>query len=116
MTLSPKLPIYRTLAVALAAAFGLGMVASAAQAFTFEDQAPVNGSSSSNLNNPATSRFSTGTNNGQTTIRQGNTSLQFGGQRSFNQRYNTDGCSSRTAARVTTAEATGRHQNLLLRS
>lgn len=69
------------LAAALAAAFGVGMLAPA-QAFTFENQTTVNGNSSSNLNDPAQSRFSTGGSNGQTTIKQGNTTFQFGSQRS----------------------------------
>jgi hypothetical protein len=30
------------------------------------------------------------TENGQTTMKQGNTTLQFGQQRSFGERYNTD--------------------------
>jgi len=88
MTISPKVRFYRLLAAALAVAFGLGVLATAARAFTFEDQSTANGNSSSNLNSPSTSRFSTGSNNGQTTIRQGNTTLQFGGQRSLtDQRY-----------------------------
>lgn len=75
------------LAVTLAAALGVGM-SFAAHAFTFEDQTTVNGNSSSNLNNPPTSRFSSGTSNGQTTIKQGNTTFQFGGQqRASDQRY-----------------------------
>jgi len=66
---------------------GLGMLSSA-QAFTFENQTTVNGNSSSNFNDPAQSRFSTGNNNGQTTIKQGNTTLQLGSQRSLtDQRY-----------------------------
>jgi len=61
---------------------------SSAQAFTFENQTTVNGNSSSNFNDPAQSRFSTGNNNGQTTIKQGNTTLQLGSQRSLtDQRY-----------------------------
>ena len=76
------------LAVTLAAALGVGMLASAAQAFTFEDQTTANGNSSSNLNNPSTSRFSSGGSNGQTTLKQGNTTFQFGGQqRPSDQRY-----------------------------
>ena len=88
MTISPNPRLYRVLAATLAAAFGVGILASAAQAFTFENQTTAGGSSTSNLNNPATSRFSTGSNNGQTTIRQGNTTFQFGQQRSLtDQRY-----------------------------
>lgn len=76
------------LAVTLAAALGVGMLASTAQAFTFEDQTTVNGnSSSSNLNSPSTSRFSSGGSNGQSTIKQGNTTFQFTGPRQSDQRY-----------------------------
>ncbi len=90
MTLSPYLRIYRLLAAAFAAGFGLGLLVAQAQAFTFENQTTVTGNSSANYSNPADTRFSTGSNNGQTTFKQGNTTLQFGGQRSFNQRYNAD--------------------------
>lgn len=82
MTLSPRLRIYRLLAAAFAAGFGFGVLMAQAQAFTFEGQTTVTGTSSSNYNNPVDSRFSNGGNNGQTTIKQGNTTLQFGGPRS----------------------------------
>lgn len=87
MTTSPYSRL--ALAATLAAALGVGMLASAAQAFTFEDQTTANGnSSSSNYTNPAQSRFSSGGSNGQTTIKQGNTTFQFGGQqRPSDQRY-----------------------------
>ncbi len=89
MPLSLKIRIYRLRAVTLAAAFGLALLTSTAQAFTFENPAPVTGNNgSANYTNPADSRFSSGSNNGQTTIKQGNTTLQFGGQRSLgDQRY-----------------------------
>lgn len=76
------------LAATLAAALGVGM-SFAAQAFTFDNQTTVNGnSSSSNYTNPAQSRFSSGGGNGQTTIKQGNTTFQFGGSpRASDQRY-----------------------------
>jgi hypothetical protein len=88
MTLSPHLRIYRLLAATFAAGFGLGLLVAQAQAFTFENQTTVNGNNSANYNNPADSRFSTGSNNGQTTFKQGNTTFQFGSQRSLtDQRY-----------------------------
>jgi hypothetical protein len=90
MTLSPRLRIYHLLVATFAVALGLGLFAPAAQAFTFEGQTTVTGNSSANYNSPADSRFSSGSNNGQPTIKQGNTTLQFGGQRSFNQRFNAD--------------------------
>lgn len=72
-------------ALALLAA---SLFANGAQAFTFEDQTTANSNSSSNLNNPSTSRFSSGGSNGQTTIKQGNATFQFGGQqRPSDQRY-----------------------------
>jgi hypothetical protein len=82
-----RLALAATLAAGLGLTLGLGMLSSA-QAFTFENQTTVNGNSSSNFNDPAQSRFSTGNNNGQTTIKQGNTTLQLGSQRSLtDQRY-----------------------------
>ena len=87
MTLSPHLRIYRLLAATFAAGFGFGVLAAPAQAFTFENQTTVSGNSSANYDNPAQSRFSSGDRSGQTTIKQGNTTLQFGGQRQSDQRY-----------------------------
>lgn len=77
----------------VAAVFGLTLLAaSAAQAFTFEDQGSVsNGDGTrSAITDPdgRVSRF--GSSNGQNTIKQGNTTLQFGGRGSFDQRYNSD--------------------------
>jgi hypothetical protein len=83
MTLSPQVRIYPLLAATFAAGFGLGLLMAQAQAFTFEGQTTVTGTSSSNYNNPVDSRFSSGGNSGQTTIKHGNTTLQFGGQRSL---------------------------------
>ena len=82
-----------TAAVVFAAAF----FASAAQAFTVQDSnGPVGGQGYLELDRPAAapdrmapvSRF--GNENGQTTYKQGNATFQFGNQRSFDQRYNTD--------------------------
>ena len=80
-----------------AIAFGAVFVASAAQAFTVQDSnGAVGGQGYLELDKPAAApdrmapvnRF--GNENGQTTIKQGNSTLQFGGQQSFGQRYNTD--------------------------
>ena len=68
-----------------------------AHAFTIEDQSgPSGGRGYVDLDKPAAppdrlvpvSPFNT--ENGQTTIRQGNSTFQFGQQRSFNERYNSN--------------------------
>lgn len=82
--------------IAAAAFLAALYVAPCAKAFTIEDQAGSSGGRGYlDLDKPATqdrnipvSRF--GTENGQTTIKQGNTTLQFGQPRSFSDRYNTD--------------------------
>jgi hypothetical protein len=70
---------------------------SAAHAFTMQDSnGTVSGKSFLDLDKPAAppdrlapvSRF--GNENGQATYKQGNSTLQFGAQRSFDQKYNTD--------------------------
>ncbi|HEY7231211.1 MAG TPA: hypothetical protein VH558_12640 [Pseudolabrys sp.] len=67
------------------------------QAFTIQDSnGPVGGQGYLDLDKPAAapdrmapvSRF--GSENGQTTIKQGNNTFYFGQQRSFDQRYSTD--------------------------
>ena len=77
------------------AALGLAlMAASAAQAFTIENQTAAGGASQNFSGTD--SRFSTGTNNGNSSspvrpgFSSGNSSLRFGGQPSFNQRYNSE--------------------------
>jgi hypothetical protein len=79
----------------IAAACGLALLAtplfvSWAQAFTFEDQGGVSkGDGARGAIVDPDSRFSgSGTGNGQGTFKQGNTTLQFGAQPSFDQRYN----------------------------
>jgi hypothetical protein len=82
--------------IALAAFLAALYVAPCAKAFTIENEAGSSGGQGYlDLDKPATqdrntpvSRF--GTENGQTTIKQGNTTLQFGQPRSFSDRYNTD--------------------------
>ena len=80
------------LAAVLAAALG---AATAAQAFTFEDQGSVTNSDGtrSAITDPDTSRFGSGA--GSTTTQPGaqpnRSGIYFGpSQRSFNQRYNAD--------------------------
>ena len=82
--------------IAAAAVLAAVCVAPAAQAFTVQDSGGASGGHGYlDLDKPAVqdrnvpvSRF--GTDNSQTSIKQGNTTLQFGQQRSFEQRYNTD--------------------------
>jgi hypothetical protein len=79
----------------VAAAFLAAMYAvPAAQAFTIENQGNGGGQGFLDLDKPATppdrlapeSRF--GNENGQSSLKLGNSTLQFGQQRSFNERYN----------------------------
>ena len=74
----------------LVTAFCLALaVAPVAHAFTFDDQSNTNSDGSAKYVDPD-SRFSGSGNSGQTTIKEVNTTLQFGPQRSFDQRYNND--------------------------
>jgi hypothetical protein len=78
--------------------FGAALfIAPAAQAFTIQDSGgPTGGQGYLELDKPAAapdrmapvSRF--GSDNGMTTYKSGNGTFQFGNQRSFEQRYNTD--------------------------
>ena len=86
-------PAFTVTAVAVAAVFAV----SAAQAFTVQDSnGPVGGQGYLDFDKPTAppdrmapvSRF--GNENGQTSIKQGSGTLQFGAQQSFGQRYNTD--------------------------
>ena len=72
--------------------FALGVLgAPAAQAFTIDDQSNTNSNGSAKYVDPDTRRFGSSTNDGQTTIRQGNATFQFGPQRSIgDQRYNNE--------------------------
>jgi hypothetical protein len=83
--------------VAAAALLVAPYAISGAQAFTIEDQGGTrSGQAFMDLDKPAAapdrlapvSPFNT--DNGQTTIKQGNSTFQFGQQRSFDQRYSTD--------------------------
>jgi hypothetical protein len=80
-----------------ASAFAAVLVASAANAFSMQDEnGPVSGRGYLELDKPAAApdRFAPvnrfGTENGQSTYKQGNATFQFGAERSFGQRYNTD--------------------------
>jgi len=72
-----------------AAAFGLILLAMpAAHAFTIDNQGNSNADGNARYTDPD-ARFS-GSADGKTVIRQGNTTLQFGGSQSFEQKYNAD--------------------------
>ena len=85
----PPFPSRHRLAV-LAAAFGLALLAApAAHAFTIDDQSNTNSDGTARYTDPD-ARFSN-SGNGQTTIRQGNTTFRFGGQMgTFDQRYDSN--------------------------
>jgi hypothetical protein len=80
----------RRLAV-LAAAFGFALMAApVAHAFTFDNQTTTNGDGSAKYVDPD-ARLSPSGSGGQTSIRQGNATFQFGpAQQPFNQRYNSN--------------------------
>jgi hypothetical protein len=76
---------------AFAAAFGLTLLAApAARAFTLDNQYSTNSDGSAQYVDPAAPASRFGNSNGQTTIRQGNTTLQFGRPQSFDQRFDKD--------------------------
>ena len=88
--------IFRVTSFALIVAAAVLVASPGAKAFTIEDQGGARGGQGfkdpdqsvvPDRNLPV-NRF--GTDNGQTTMKQGNTTLQFGQQRSFSDRYNTD--------------------------
>ncbi len=83
--------------IAAAALLAALAAAPGAKAFTIENQGgPGGGHGFADMDKPASppdrlapvSPFNS--DSGQTTMRQGNTTLQFGQQRSFNERYNTN--------------------------
>lgn len=72
-----------------AAAFGMAVLAApTAYAFTIDNQGNNNGDGAARYTDPD-QQFS-GAADGKTVIRQGNTTFQFGGGQSFQQRYSTD--------------------------
>jgi len=82
----------RHCAFMLAAAFGLALLGSpAAQAFTIDDRSNTNPDGIAKFSDTDARRFGSSTDSGKTTIKQGNTTLQFGRQRSLSdERYNVD--------------------------
>ena len=97
MTIEAAMKFRTTSRALIAAAFlaALG-AASVAQAFTIQGSGSSGGSGFMDLDKPAAppDRFGTGSRfdseNGMSTMKQGNTTFQFGSQRSFDQRYNTN--------------------------
>ena len=88
MTHLPPSPSRHRLAV-LAAAFGLALLTMpVAHAFTFEGQGDTSNDGAARITDPEARFSGTGP---ATTIKQGNTTIQFGGQMgSFDQRYNSN--------------------------
>ncbi len=79
------MPPFASRLAVIAAACGLALLAaSAAHAFTIEYRGATDPSAAAKLE--ADRKFSN-SNNGQSTIKQGNTTLQFGARPSFDQRY-----------------------------
>ncbi|MDP2294316.1 MAG: hypothetical protein Q8M24_02500 [Pseudolabrys sp.] len=77
----------------LAGAAAIVMLATAgAQAFTIDNAAPGNTGDATKFTDPADRAKSrmTGDSSDRSTYRNGNTTLQFGGRESFDQRNNTD--------------------------
>ena len=80
----------RRLAV-LAAAFGLALLAApVAHAFTIDNQNNTNSDGSARYTDPDQRFSNSATSDGKTVIKQGNTTLQFGVQPSFNQKYDSN--------------------------
>jgi len=82
--------------VTAAAVFAALCAVPGAKAFTIEDQGGArSGQAFMDLDKPAASDRHTpvspfNSDTGQTTVKQGNTTFQFGQQRSFSDRYNTE--------------------------
>jgi hypothetical protein len=75
----------------LAAAFGLAVLAApAARAFTMDNSSNTNADGSARYTDPDEKFSGSGSNNGQTELKQGNASLHFGGQQNFDQRYDSN--------------------------
>lgn len=93
MNLLPLFPSRRRIAVlvtALGLTLGLALAAApVAQAFTIDEQSNSNSDGSAKYADPD-ARLQGFGNGGPGIIRQGNTTFQFGAQRSFDQRYNAD--------------------------
>jgi hypothetical protein len=75
----------------LAAAFGLALLAApAARAFTMDNQSNTNSNGGARYTDPDEQFSGSGSNNGQTVLKQGNATIHFGGQQSFDQRYDSN--------------------------
>jgi hypothetical protein len=75
----------------LAAAFGLALLATpAARAFTMDNSSNTNADGSARYTDPDEKFSGSSSNNGQTVLKQGNTTFHFGGQQSFDQRYDSN--------------------------
>jgi len=89
---SADFPLRRS-AIVLAAAVGAALLtASVAQAFTLEDQGTSGGGAAAKFSDPADrvkSRMS-GDSSDKSKIQNGNTTLQFGGRGTFDERNNPD--------------------------
>jgi hypothetical protein len=82
-----KLPL-RPLTIA-AAAFGSALIAaSAANAFTIDNESNTTASGAARYTDPDAQFSGLGSSNGRTVLHEGNTTLQFGAPQSFDQRYN----------------------------
>jgi hypothetical protein len=74
-----------------AAAFGLALLAApVAQAFTIDNQSNTNSDGSARYTDPDQRFSNSSSGNGQTVIKQGNTTLRFGGQQSFDQKFDSN--------------------------
>jgi len=84
-------PLSRFQRTAFAAALGACLLAAgAAQAFTFDNTTNTNSDGSARYADPDEQFSGTANNNGPTTIKQGNTTLQFGTRQNADRNFNTD--------------------------
>jgi hypothetical protein len=75
----------------LAAAFGLALLAApSARAFTMDNQSNVSPNGGARYADPDEQFSGAGSNNGQTVYKQGNATIHFGGQQSFDQRFDSN--------------------------
>jgi len=82
-------PHYR-LAI-LAAAFAVAILAApTARAFTMDNSSNTNADGTARYTDPDQQFSGSGSNNGQTVLKQGNATFHFGSQQSFDQRYDSN--------------------------
>jgi hypothetical protein len=75
----------------LAAAIGMAvMAAPSAHAFTMDNQSNVAPNGGARYVDPDEQFSGSGSNNGQTALKQGNATFHFGGQQNFDQRYDSN--------------------------